>query len=432
MLYSRGIPNNLGVIFRKTYKSLCDSTLKDFEKYTGLKTNSERNATLPNGSIIMFRYIDEIDSINQQNINLGWYLIEQAEELATDNEFYMLFGRLRREVEPSAEFIKLQGIFGLPLRTGMILANATKGWIKELWKDGKIFEAQRRINYDGVFAELIEAKTEDNKDNLPPDFMQSLEIIKETKPGMYRRFVLNDWEAEIENKVFRNIMNCIAGENEAPQPQFQYTMGVDLAKTVDFTVLTVLNRQTKHVAYWERFNSVSWNLQKERIKAIAQKYNNALVVPDSTGVGDPIVEDLQRAGVGVYYPKPDVPGIKFNNINKENMIEKLQVALEQRMITFPKHEALIQELEDFECEVLPSKRLRYGAPGGKHDDCVISLALALWAVEGGMYQSYTPPKEPTSAEDFWKRVRRDTKRFDEMNATEYESRTIDPSNAMIV
>jgi hypothetical protein len=41
---------------------------------------------------------------------------------------------------------------------------------------------------------------------------------------------------------------------------------------------------------------------------------------------------------------------------------------------------LIAELLAFEAERLPSGLLRYGAPQGYHDDCVMSLALAWQAV----------------------------------------------------
>jgi hypothetical protein len=36
----------------------------------------------------------------------------------------------------------------------------------------------------------------------------------------------------------------------------------------------------------------------------------------------------------------------------------------------------VGELEAYEAERLPSGLLRYGAPEGMHDDCVMSLALA--------------------------------------------------------
>lgn len=44
LLYSKGIPNNLGVIFRKEYTDLRDSTVKDFETYTKLTVDSQREA----------------------------------------------------------------------------------------------------------------------------------------------------------------------------------------------------------------------------------------------------------------------------------------------------------------------------------------------------------------------------------------------------
>lgn len=185
-LYSKSIPKNLGIIFRKTFKSLQDSTLRDFEKYTGVKVNSERNVTYANGSVIMFRHLDEIDSINQQNINLGWAYIEQGEELDSDREFMMLFGRLRRDLKPTPEFEKL----GLSLRSMWVIANAGDNWIKRLWKDDKI---------DG--GELIEATTFDNAVNLPADFLKSLEVIKKQKPEMYQQYVMNDWSVTLDRFV---------------------------------------------------------------------------------------------------------------------------------------------------------------------------------------------------------------------------------------
>src|SRR3990172_3090605 len=61
-------PNNLFVVFRKEYTDLRDSTIKDFEKYTGLKVDSSREVKLPNKSCIMFRHMEQLN--NLQNINL--------------------------------------------------------------------------------------------------------------------------------------------------------------------------------------------------------------------------------------------------------------------------------------------------------------------------------------------------------------------------
>lgn len=412
-MYATEIPNNLIYILRREMVDLRDSTMQDFQLYTGVQVNSDRNVRYDNGSVIMFRHIEELNRAgkNLQNVNLGAYFIEQGEELPTDREFFILQGRLRRRVVPSARFKSL----GLPDHTGSIVANvAGENWIKKIWKDNPTKDYP-----------LIEATTFDNAQNLSADFLDTLESLKIRKPDIYRRFVLNDWSAEVEGKVFKRIDDCIAGEFIEPQPNFDYIVGGDFARTQDYNVALVINRQTKHVDYIERWNRTSWNLTKARFKAICQKYNNAVLIPDSTGVGDPVVEDLQRDGVRVYYnQKPnsniETPGIKFNNTNKENLIEKLQVSIEQALISFPNYEALIQELRDFECELLPSRNYRYQAPVGKHDDCVIALALAVW----GLYiyaPEYQPPKPLTNADQFWGRVNKDLKRFDSINGTSGET-----------
>ncbi len=407
LLYAQCIPNNLIYILRREWVDLKDSTIKDFELYTGMTVGSDRNVKLPNGSVIMFRHIEELNRAgkNLQNVNLGAFFIEQAEELPTDREFFILFGRLRRKVAPNEYFKALC----LPDHTGCVVGNvAGDNWIKKLWKDKR----------DPQFP-LFEAITQDNAANLPKDFLDGLELLKARKLDIYNRFVMNDWSAEVEGKVFQLIDNCIAGFNEEPRAGFDYLLGADFAKTHDFNVAFVLNRQTKHFDYFERWNNTSWNLTKERFKAIAARYNNALLIPDSTGVGDPIVEDLQHDGVRVFHtqkPNSEVstPGIKFNNINKENMVEKLKVCIEQALITFPNHEVAIQELRDFECEILPSRNYRYQAPEGKFDDCVIAMALAVWGMYGGIYApDYVEPKPETEAQTFWKQVEQDRARFNQ-------------------
>lgn len=375
MFYSNNIPNNLGVIFRKEYVDLRDSTMRDFENFTGLKVDSQRNVNLLNGSRIMFRHIEELNNI--QNINLGWFGIEQAEELKADKEFFLLWGRLRRKLLPSQEFLDT----GLSVHSGFIVGNvAGANWIKALWKDAS-----------GIDFKLIEAKTFDNDDILPKEYIDSLEQLKSLKPDIYNRFVLNDWMVEAEGKILKSHYvdacvdgNFISDEIEAPIEGENYDMGVDLAKYNDYTVLITIKKSTNKVVNFQRFNETSWNLQKQKIIATATRYSRARIIPDSTGVGDPIVEDLQREGMSVYYDrKAGRDGFKFTNTSKEQLIENLIIAIEQKKVTFPKIEVLIDELKDFEIEITEAGNRRYGAPGSKHDDCVIALALALWPVNKG-------------------------------------------------
>lgn len=169
MLLSEESPKNLGVIFRKEFTDLRDSTCKDFERYTGLKISSERSVILPNKSEIMFRHLEEIHGV-VQNMNLGWFWIEQAEELDTNEQFDVLRGRLRREVKR---------------RSGFITANTNgHNWIYKCWKSGA-----QTPEY-----ELFEATSFDAEKYLPADTIADWRMMEEKSPKIFRRFVMNSWD----------------------------------------------------------------------------------------------------------------------------------------------------------------------------------------------------------------------------------------------
>ena len=172
--------------------------------------------------------------------------------------------------------------------------------------------------------------------------------------------------------VFRGVSEVIdkgRNQNEAPRPGESYSLGVDLARVEDFTVLDVFDSRRRQV-YHERFNQISWERQIASITKTAQDYN-ARVWLDSTGVGDPIFEQLRKAGL-------HVTGYTFTNASKEALIDALALGIEQgetRLMDLPAQTA---ELQAYQYELTPSRNIRMNAPEGMHDDCVIGLALAYW------------------------------------------------------
>jgi hypothetical protein len=370
LTYAELIPNSTGMIFRKEFTDLRDSTIVDFQELTGKKLNSHRNYEFENGSLIMFRHIQEVNSNILQNVNLTWFFIEQAEELPTDEQFFLLWGRLRQQREPLPGFLEL----GLPRHSGWITANVKgRNWIRTLWKDNPQAQAEG--------FHLVEAVTADNFDVLPADFRQRIEQLQRLKPDMYRRFCLNDWDVEVEGRAITPelIEACIGGEFAEPEPQNEYILGVDLAKHTDFTVIMVAEKESGQIVFFDRFNKESWALVRGKIAATAKRYNDAEVIPDSTGVGDPITEDLERAGCRVYHEK-ERPGYVFTSRSKEQLIENLIVTMTNRGISYPRIPELIDELKNFERSETPSGNVRYSAPEGQHDDCVIALALCCWGL----------------------------------------------------
>lgn len=174
--------------------------------------------------------------------------------------------------------------------------------------------------------------------------------------------------------VFQNVDELVNEKVlKEPKSGHFYVIGVDLAKYRDFTVIIVVDKNTHEVVHFKRFREISYPYQKERIVEIAKKYNNAVVFLDSTGVGDPIADDLRRAGISV-------EDFKFTSSSKEQIIEKLRIFLEQKAIILPPIEVLLDELKAFTIEITLAGKKKYSAPQGYHDDCVIALALAVWGL----------------------------------------------------
>lgn len=137
--------------------------------------------------------------------------------------------------------------------------------------------------------------------------------------------------------------------------------GIDLAKSFDYTVIIGLDKNGA-VCYFERFQK-DW---RQTVQDIINLPNGVPIAIDSTGVGDPIGEDVARV--------KEVELFKFTAPSKQQLMEGLAVAIQQRKITFPEG-PIVDELGNFEFEYTRTG-VKYSAPTGLHDDCVCALGLA--------------------------------------------------------
>jgi hypothetical protein len=199
---------------------------------------------------------------------------------------------------------------------------------------------------------------------------KEIDEFKRDMPELaYRQEILAEFLDDV-GSVFRRIKECIGGILEEPQTQKRYVVGCDLAKHEDFTVLCVLDNNG-HLCFFDRFSQLDWVFQSKRIVEVCKRFNNARLLIDSTGVGDPIYDMLRRSGVSV-------EGYKFTNASKKDLIENLSIAIENKSISYPDIPVLISELGLFGYKISQAGVTTYSAPDGYHDDTVISLALATW------------------------------------------------------
>lgn len=143
------------------------------------------------------------------------------------------------------------------------------------------------------------------------------------------------------------------------QPSICY--GIDLAKKMDWFVTIGLDRNGA-TSHYVRFQK-DWKQTTEEILNLPP----APVALDSTGVGDPIGEDVASK-------RDDVELFIFTERTRQQLLEGLALAIQKRLISFPEGQ-ITTELENFEF-ISTRTGVKYAAPAGDSDDCVMALALA--------------------------------------------------------
>jgi len=133
---------------------------------------------------------------------------------------------------------------------------------------------------------------------------------------------------------------------------------------------------------------LDWTIQKSRIQEAAGKWNGARVILDSTGLGDPIYDDLRLSG-------NTVKGVSLSGQEKHRLMVQLALALEKETVKFPNERVMVRELENCQRKALPQARYdHWEAPSGQHDDCVVALALMVdgcYSALSGVLANYPKP-----------------------------------------
>ena len=170
-------------------------------------------------------------------------------------------------------------------------------------------------------------------------------------------------------QVFRNVEDCATARRVDPYPG-EFVMGVDTAQAQDYSVITVLDRQTRRMVDMDRFHRVPWSLYRGRVATMQQRWNCDSIVFETNSIGGPNFEALQHDGLPVI-------GFETTASTKPPLIESLVLAFERKEIAVFDDPVLLGELGAYERKVSPTTgRSQYSAPEGLHDDCVMSLALA--------------------------------------------------------
>lgn len=177
--------------------------------------------------------------------------------------------------------------------------------------------------------------------------------------------------------VFRGVRAVSTAQPGTGARASRYVMGVDWARSYDWTVLSVIDVTAKRQVAMERFNQIDYQFQLGRLKALYELWKPYSVIAEANAMGTPLIEQLQRSGL-------PVRAFTTTAQSKSEIIEALSLAIEKRAVTLLANETQIAELEAYDMERLPGGSFRYGAPQGVHDDTVMALALAWYGATAGI------------------------------------------------
>ena len=295
---------------------------------------SRMTITLLNGSEISFKSADNPDSLYGEDVYAA--VVDEASRCKEE-----VWHAVRSTLTATRGAIRIIGNVKGRKNWAYQLARKAESGVPG-WKYSKITAA------DAVAANILKAdEVAEAQRDLPEQVFKELYLAEPSDDQG------NPFGVEAIEK-------CVAPmSNKEP-----VCWGWDLAKSVDWTWGIGLDEDGA-VCRSERWQS-PW---EETLKRIVNITGDIPALVDSTGVGDAILEFLAKAG-------SNFEGFKFTSTSKQQLMERLAVAIQQQQITFPEGQ-LFHELLSFEY-VYTRTGAQYSAPSGLHDDGVCSLALAVY------------------------------------------------------
>lgn len=257
----------------------------------------------------------------------------------------------------------------MDLLGGAMIASTPRGYdyFQQLFARGqdpqeKEWRSWRRSTWDNPF--IPRAELEESKRTLP-EITYRQEIMAE--------FITSD------GMVFRRVQDAATlSPLDKPLDGHSYTAGVDVAGSIDYTVITVMDSESHEVVFMDRFNRVDYPVLEDRLAAAYGRWNLQGMVVEANSIGQPVIDHLVSRGLSI-------TPFTTTNTSKQQIVQALQSAFEHDNIKILDDPVLVGELLSFESKKTAAGNYTYSAPEGQHDDCVMSLALAYYGIQNGSF-----------------------------------------------
>lgn len=288
--------------------------------------------TLPTGGVIGFKSAERPDNLYGEDV---YAAVFDEFTRAREESWFALRSTLTATQAKCKLIGNCKGKKNWGYRLGMRAKNGEEG-----------YEYHKITCWDAVAAGILSLEeVQQAERDLPENVFKELYLAEASDDGT------NPFGLDYIKRCIRPLQ---------PGPAVVY--GIDLAKSVDYTVIVGLNA-VGDVCYFDRFRA-DWGVTRAKIKQVIGKTQAQI---DATGVGDPIVESLQNDGCNVI-------GFKYSQSTKQELMLGLASSIQQGEISVLDG-VMVDELESFEF-TYTLNGVKYSAPVGMHDDTVNALALA--------------------------------------------------------
>lgn len=208
-------------------------------------------------------------------------------------------------------------------------------------------------------------------------------FLTDEKKALYRTVMSkNKYTTEIlgeflanDGLLFTNLNACIG---EAVPTERTAYIGIDFAtgSDGDYTVLTAINGKAqvfKQVAVNDLTPTKQVDWLVDNINEIKKGYTIRTILAEKNSIGAVYIDYMRKSLL-----KSNLTVQEFNTSNdsKRRIIEQLQTAFEQAVITIPNDPVLINELKRFQATVNPTTKVVKYEGKNAHDDRTMSLAFA--------------------------------------------------------
>jgi len=200
------------------------------------------------------------------------------------------------------------------------------------------------------------------------ELIEAKQSLPET---IYKQEILAEF-IDDGGEVFASLKsNAILHNYPNQLPDKKYYAGLDFGRQTDYTVLTILNSDGEMVDFY-RERQKSWDIIVSELLIKLKKWR-PVCFAEVNSIGDVLYEQIKKQ-------YPSIQPFITSSDSKQNLIEDLIMCLNEQQLKLPSPELnpeLFKELSVFTYEYSPkTRKIKYGAPNGFHDDTVISLALA--------------------------------------------------------